>query len=123
MESVQRRATKIVKGLRDKPYEERLRILNLTPLEIRFDRGDLILTHKILNDKFYISNELFKKRNVDHNLRGHTLALQKPQLRKGMMQRQNFFSVRVINNWNSLTEVVVSSGTKNGFKAALDRHM
>ena len=49
LEKVQRRATKLVKSLRYKPYDERLKILKLYPLEVRRTRGDLIEVFKIIN--------------------------------------------------------------------------
>ena len=48
LEKVQRRATKLVPSLRNLPYEDRLRRLNLPTLEERRRRGDLIETFKIL---------------------------------------------------------------------------
>ena len=42
IEGVQRRATKLILDLKDKSYEERLRCLNLTTLDTRRLRGDLI---------------------------------------------------------------------------------
>jgi hypothetical protein len=47
IEGVQRRATKLISDLKDKSYENRLRILNLTTLETRRLRGDLIEVFKI----------------------------------------------------------------------------
>ena len=42
LEKVQQRATKWVKGLKNICYTYRLRILNLTTLEKRRKRGDLV---------------------------------------------------------------------------------
>ena len=47
LEGVQRRATKLISNLKDKSYEDRLRCLNLTTLEIRCLIGDLIEEFKI----------------------------------------------------------------------------
>jgi hypothetical protein len=49
LENVQRRATKLLAGLRDKPYEERLATLQLPSMHYRLQRGDLIKVFKYLN--------------------------------------------------------------------------
>ena len=46
IEKVQRRATKMVPGLKDQDYETRLRILKLPSLKYRRARGDMIETSK-----------------------------------------------------------------------------
>ena len=49
LEKIQRRATKLIPGLRDLTYEERLKECGLTTLETRRSRGDQIEVFKILN--------------------------------------------------------------------------
>jgi len=55
LESVQRAATRFVSGFK-KLYEERLRKVGLTTLEVMRQRGDLIECYKILTGK----------ENIDH---------------------------------------------------------
>ena len=51
-EKVQRRATRLLPSIEDKPYGERLLILQLPSLAHRRHRGDMILLYKILNNYF-----------------------------------------------------------------------
>ena len=49
LEKVQHRATKMITTLRKLPYEQRLKECNLTTLEERRKRGDLLETHEIMH--------------------------------------------------------------------------
>ena len=49
LEKVQARAIKLIPELKDLPYETRIAKLNLTTLEDRRKRGDLIETFRIFN--------------------------------------------------------------------------
>ena len=52
--------------------------------------------------------------------RGHDLKLFKD--RKSTTVKRNAFSVRSVNDWNSLPSEVISAPSVNAFKARLDRH-
>jgi len=59
LEGVQRRGTKLVHGIADLKYHDRLKRLGLVRLENRRLRSDLIETFKILNRNYSINRELF----------------------------------------------------------------
>ena len=122
LEKVQQRATKWVKGLKRKCYTERLRILNLTTLEKRRKRGDLIEAYKIITGKEGIeSSKFFILDSNDHGLRGHQFKLYKQSSRLNV--RRNFFTQRVINDWNRLPSHVVEAPSVNSFKNRLDDYL
>ena len=110
LEQVQRRATKLVPSLRKLPYEERLKRLNLTTLEERRKRGDMIETFKIMRnfDKIDASNFFTLRREVVDREegvgRGHHMRIFKR--RSNTVMRRRFFSNRIVDNWNSLPEQV-----------------
>jgi len=61
----------MVEGLKHKKYQERLNILNLTTLEKRRARGDLIETFKLLKGKEDIDfHRFFQLQKSRYNLRG-----------------------------------------------------
>ena len=96
LEKVQRRATKIVDGLRNLPYELRLQMLKLTSLEKRRQRGDVIEVYKILMGKEGVNpNRFFTLDKRAYNTRGHELKLYTNRSRLDL--RKNFFSQRVVS--------------------------
>ena len=120
MERVQKRATKLISGLSEMGYEERLKILGLTTLETRRLRGDLIEVFKILKGYENIDREMFFDMSQS-NLRGHSLKLNKKRVRLDVAKFS--FSNRVVNEWNILDKEIISGCSLAGFKRKLDRHL
>ncbi|MES9974252.1 MAG: reverse transcriptase family protein, partial [Candidatus Thiodiazotropha sp.] len=116
LEKVQRRATKSVKVLRNMSYEDRLTSLNLYPLDKRRLRGDLIFVFQLFTQ--HRESEFFTLSD-DARLRNNGKKLTKVRPRSFL--RQNFFSFRVVNHWNSLPENVVGASSLRQFKTGVDK--
>lgn len=119
MERVQRRATKIVPQLKHLPYHDRLSQLNLTTLETRRIRGQMIEVYKLLNNFDKINHEQFFELDLS-NRRGHSKKLKKQHARTNL--RKNFFSLSVVNEWNALPPHVICAKSINSFKNLIDKH-
>ena len=119
LEKVQRRMTKLVTGISELQYEERCKRLNITTLETRRLRGDLIQTYKIVNDHDNVNKDLFFEKHVGIT-RGNSAKL----VKRGNWRTQvraNAFSIRVVNHWNNLPEEVVQAPSISSFKSRLDK--
>ena len=114
---VQRRATKLVRGLKDKSYEERLRLLGITSLEERRIRGDFFRIVKGF-EKVDLGTFFELDNGGGHALRGHKWKLEVNRCRRQL--RQCFFSQRVVKLWNRLPATVVEASSVNSFKKRLD---
>jgi ribonuclease P/MRP protein subunit RPP40 len=100
-------------------------MLNLTSLEVRRLRGDLIQVFKIL--KGFDSVELSGLLTVDSlkstgpvsSISGHKMRIRSETV-PHCLSRKNFFSNRVAFAWKSLPIRCVESVTINQFKASID---
>ena len=96
--NVQRDATRMVPGLGDLTYSERLRTLKLPSLQHRRLRGDMIETYKYMQGMYSVDKPKFVKNEREfYETRGHSYALRKNQLRNGKQHsyRNNFLTERV----------------------------
>ena len=118
LENVQRRATKLVPGLRDLSYEERLRKVKLPSLAYRRLRGDMIELFKIISGKYdtTVCADMFQF--VEGFTRGHKYKIFKVRSHNSL--RQNSFTLRTINTWNALPSSVIDSQTVMQFEKKLD---
>ena len=74
---------------------------------------------KMISNFYSINTENFLSFSTI-TTRGHNMKLFKPHA--NCLLRSSFFSVRVINDWNSLPQSVIDSNSPNQFKNLLDRH-
>ena len=115
IEYVQRSATKQVPGLRDLPYKERLQLLNLPTLKHRRRRGDLIEAYKMMRGIYDQSTvPSFDSHPSTNTTRGHSFKIRRPVSNTNL--GHNRFTSRIVNDWNSLPEEIINSGSVNAFK-------
>ncbi len=73
MEHIQRLATRMVKGMRELPYENRLRRLNIFSLERHRLRGDLSLVYNVFHGRLDLPQAECFEAPFERDLRGHGL--------------------------------------------------
>ena len=124
LEAVQKRAVKAISGLRSNIYEERLKELGLPSLQARRQEIDMVQTYKLVNKMDTDNSELWferadSRRVTRNNAVRHNLV---PKMYHHEFRR-NFFSSRVIEQWNSLPVEVRDAPTVSSFKRLYRRHV
>lgn len=119
IERVQRRATKLIPGMKNMSYEDRLRKLSLPTRKFRRYRGDMIQVYKLVQGIYNVTVEpIFQFWNNRYETRGNFLKLYPRTCLSE--KRKNFFTLCGVKSWNELPEEVVCSPSIHSFKNRLD---
>ena len=118
LENVQRRAVRMVSGLKSANYEDRLRELNITTLEEKRHQVHMLYVYKVLTGREDIDKGQWftmGTRTASHKLN--------VKVNHGRLDvRRNFFSVRVSGQWNDIPGHIKDQQTVDGFKTAYARY-
>ena len=102
VESVQRRATKLIHGFNDKSYEDRIKQLKLPSLGYRRKRGDMIWMFKIMNGLVRVdASKLFVQARLSHT-RGHPQKVFKKhaiKLARKILFRRDVSMIGTVLEW------------------------
>jgi len=120
LERVQKRATRMITECKGKDYEKRLECVNLTTLEMRRERADMLEVYKIMNGMEGLREKDFFTRDLSGR-RGHSFKLYKKRV--NVDTGKYSFGNRVCTTWNNLTEDIVTSQSINVFKGRLDKYL
>ena len=121
LEAVQRRMTKMIQRLKNLPYKDRFKRLNLHSLERRRAREDMIEFFKWVKgiNKGYIDQVL--ESSSQDRTRGNGYKLEKLRFRTDI--GRYWFTNRVVSDWNRLNRHVASAESISSFKRRLDESM
>ena len=98
IESVQRRATKLIPGMSRLSYKECLTTLHIPTLQYRRYRGDMIEAYKIshnLYDPETINSFIKFNASTHYHLRRHEFTIYKDKFKKEV--RKNSFKHRIVD--------------------------
>ena len=113
LENVQRRATRLVKCVQNKSYQERLTFLGLPTLEYRRERADMVQVFKIMHDIDKVDKGKLFQMSECNITRGHSMKLFKKRSRLNV--GANYFSQRETSgflSWNVLLQHNLSTPSK-----------
>ena len=133
LEKVQERFIRQLSNKKGDTYEERLENVGLTTLRTRRKRGDLIETFKCMKGHLNVDKHSWfeiKTSETTRSTRSTSSVSEEgqTQLKSDVINlghtrlecRRNFFTNRVIKDWNKLPDEIKDQKTVNAFKSRLD---
>jgi hypothetical protein len=108
----------MVSGLKGRTYEERLKELDMTTLEERRHQLDMIQTFKIIGGHDAVEKDRWfsMATNSTVSTRQATGLLNLLKPRANLEVRGNFFSVRVVDEWNVIPSEIKMAKNPTQFK-------
>jgi len=113
---VQRRAVRMISGLRGSTYEEKLQEIGLCTLEERRHQADMLQVYKILHGHDRAANIFERAAAGDRTTRAAADPWNVKVPFARLEIRRNFFAVRAANHWNKIPAELKASSSKESFK-------
>ena len=96
-------------GTKEMSYEERLTFLGLPTLYFRRLRGDMIQVYKYFHNMYDIDWNKMLPSACSNMTRGHQFKIVKTRTCTTNRLRKQFFSQRIVNDWNLLPREIVTA--------------
>jgi ribonuclease P/MRP protein subunit RPP40 len=118
LEKVEQRAVRMVSGLKSGEYSERLSELGQPTLEERRHQADMAMVHKILCGRGSLdSNQWFERAAGTVRATRSSANPVNLKMRQGCLEiRRNFFSNRVVSNWNDIPSDIRETAKSENFQ-------
>ena len=120
VEKVQRRATKMIRNLRNLSYDSRLRHLNLPSLHHRRRRGDMVMANNNMTGRVRVDKHNLFNLRLNSTTHGHRYKIFKQHA--ASFVKQSTFYNRIVHDWNDLPHHISEANNINTFKNALDKY-
>ena len=118
LENVQRRGTKLVKSITKSYLWRMTSSFGSSYSRISKRKSRMLQVYKIIHCIDRVDKEKLFRMATYTSTRRYSLKLFKPRAR--LNTRMNFFSLRVVDQWNSLPNNVVMGPSINAFKSRLN---
>ena len=121
IEKIQKNFTRLIYGMKNMEYAQRLKQLKLPSLRFRRFRGDLLEVYKLTHNLYDpVTTKNLLSSAIFPFTRSHEYKLHK--IRTNTVQYQQFFTNRIVDTWNNLPSDIVNAKTVNNFKNLIDKH-